>query len=111
MRKRLEQQFAKFEKNEEGLYKLYDRFSFDGFFRILLNNGFEHEEALNFILCSCSLSALIFQERIYNKYCLKISCEETISSDLVALRDKYSIEILEEEIKSEIERLKNVNPD
>lgn len=84
----LEQYLSKFEKNELGLYKLYDRFSFDNLFRLLLNNDFEYEEALDFILCKCSLSALVFQERIYNKYYLNISTEETISDDLIELRNQ-----------------------
>ncbi len=77
--KYLEQYLSKFEKNEEGLYKLYDRFSFDKFFRLLLNNDFEHEEALYFILGNCLLSTLVFQERIYNKYYLNISNEYAVS--------------------------------
>jgi hypothetical protein len=83
----LEHYLSKFEKNKEGLYKLYDRFSFDNFFRLLLRSGFEHEEALDFILGNCSLSAIVFQERIYNKYYLNISTEETISDDLIILRN------------------------
>jgi hypothetical protein len=84
----LKECLSKFEKNEESLYKLYDRFSFDNFFRLLLNNDFEYEEALDFIICNCSLSALVFQERIYNKYYLNISTEETISDDLLELRNQ-----------------------
>ena len=92
--------------------EVYDKFSFDNFFRLLLNNDFGHEEALNFILCNCSLSALVFQERIYNKYYLDISAEDTISPDLAARKNQYFIEIVEnavlkviEEIRKEIERL------
>ena len=62
-----------FKKNSEGLYEIYDRFSFDNLFRLLLNSGFENDEALDFILCNCSLSALVFQERIYNKYYLNLN--------------------------------------
>ncbi len=69
-----------FEITEEGLLKIYDRFSFDNLFRLLLIDGFEYDEALNFILCNCALSALVFQERIYNKQYLSI-CAEDISSD------------------------------
>jgi hypothetical protein len=68
----LDQQILKnFKKNIEGLYEIHDRFSFDNLFRSLLNNGFEDDEALNFILCYCSLSAIVFQERIHNKYYLR----------------------------------------
>jgi hypothetical protein len=84
----LDQYLSKnFKKNSDGLYGIYDRVSFDNVFRVLLNNDFEYEEALNFILCNCSLSAIIFQERIYNNYYLNISTEETISKDLIDLRN------------------------
>jgi len=83
-----------FRKNSEGLYEIYDRFSFDNFFRLLLSEGFDYEEALNFVLCSCSLSTIIFQERIYNKYYLNISTEKTISNDLIDLKNQYVIEIV-----------------
>ncbi len=77
-----------FKKNSDGLYEIYDRFSFDNIFRLLLNNDFEYDEALDFILCNCSLSTLVFQERIYNKYYLNISTDETISNDLRDLRNQ-----------------------
>ena len=77
-----------FKKNNDGLYEIYDRFSFDNLFRLLLSNDFKHKEALDFILCNCSLSALIFQERIYNKYYLNVSTDETISNDLKDLRNQ-----------------------
>lgn len=63
----------KFKRGKKGLYKIYDRFSFDAFFKLLLDSGLEPEEVLYFILSNCALSALVFQERIYNKYYLKIS--------------------------------------
>ncbi len=90
----VEEHFSKFEKNEEGLYKLYDRFSFDNFFRLLLRNDFEHEEGLDFIFCNCSLSTPVFQERIYNKYYLNLSTEDTMSDDLVALRNQFLFELV-----------------
>jgi hypothetical protein len=77
------------EKNSEGIYRVYDRFTFDNLFRALLKEDFEPEDALNFILCNlcnCSLSAIIFEERIYNRYYLTSSAEDTISPDLAALR-------------------------
>lgn len=84
--------FSKFDKNDEGMYKLYDRFSFDEFFRSLLINDLNRKEALDFILSNCSLSALVFQERIHNKYYLNISTEEQISDDLIILRNQYLFE-------------------
>jgi hypothetical protein len=86
-----------FEKDSSGLRKIYDRFSFDNLLRFLLNSDFEHEDALNFILCNCALSAIVFQERIYNRYYLGISVEDTISPDLVALRNQCFLELLTNE--------------
>ena len=56
------EEILKFKITEDGSVKVYDRFSFDESFRLLLINGFEYEEALNFILCNCALSTLVFQE-------------------------------------------------
>ena len=79
----LDQQILKnFKKNTEVLYEIHDIFSFDNLFRSLLNNSFEDDEALNFILCNCSLSAIVFQERIYNKYYLRLSTGNTLKLNL-----------------------------
>ena len=87
----LNKQLSKsFKKNNAGMYEIFDRFSFDNLFRLLLKHDFDHEEALNFILCNCSLSALVFQERIYNKYYLKLSTQDTMSDDLVDLQ-RFSV--------------------
>ena len=80
----LDQQILEnFKKNREGLYEIYDRFSFDNLFRFLLNNSFEDDEALDFILCNCSLSAIVFQERIHNKYYLCLSSGNTLKLNLL----------------------------
>jgi hypothetical protein len=73
---------------EKELIELYDRFSFDKLLRSLLIEGYEAEDALNFILNNCKLSALVFQERIYNKYYRRISIDETMSDDLKKLRQE-----------------------
>lgn len=64
MRKILNQQFI---KNIDNLYIIYDKFNFWDFFKILRKQGYEVEEALNFIFANCSLSSLVFQECIINK--------------------------------------------
>ncbi len=60
----------------------FDRFTFDNIFRFLLKNGTSNEEAKDVILFNCSLSAIIFQERIDNDYYKSISVLESISEDL-----------------------------
>lgn len=89
----LNKQLSKnFKKNSDGMYEIFDRFSFDNLFRLLLKQDFDHEEASNFILCNCALSDLVFQERIYNKYYLKLSTQNTISDDLVDLMHQILVE-------------------
>ncbi|GEM_PF-1530865 len=121
----LKQRFLKnFKKNKEGLYEIYDRFSFDTLFKLLLNNGFEPEDALNFILTNCALSTLVFQERIYKIYDYSLKFQEETHKKftekyggrvfyVISIKDKqgrkiiYNQEVIEE-IKSEIKRLKNL---
>ena len=75
-----------FTKDRNGLYIVYDRFTFDNLFRLLLKSHFDHEEALFFILANCSLSALVFRERIHNKVYKKLSADDPSSADLVACK-------------------------
>lgn len=66
----------------------YDRFSFDSMLRFLLSNDYTHEEAKDLILFNCSLSAIIFQERIDNNYYKQIKITDTISEDLLILKNE-----------------------
>lgn len=72
----------RFPKDHSGLYIVYELYTFDNLFRLLLKNGFDHEEALCFILCNCSLSALVFQERIHNVGYKKLSARDVLPPDL-----------------------------
>lgn len=72
----------------EELIEIYDRFSFDKLFRLLLTEEYDAEEALCYILNNCKLSALVFQERIYNKYYRQVSVDETMSDDLKKLHQE-----------------------
>lgn len=76
----------------------FDRFTFDKIFRFLLANDFSHEDAKDQILFTCSLSALVLQERIHNHYYEKIKLEEEISKDLLALKNEMTRKILEEKL-------------
>jgi len=69
-------------------YECFDRFTFDKIFRFLLSEDFSHEDAKDLILYNCALSAIIFQERIYNGYYKKITVSESISEDLRELRNE-----------------------
>lgn len=83
-----------FPKDHNGLYIIYELYSFDNLFRLLLKNGFDHKEALWFILANCSLSALIFQERIHNKRYKKLSGKDAKPPDLAALKARLIYDII-----------------
>jgi hypothetical protein len=72
--------------------EVFDRFTFDYLFKRLLSDGYDHEDAKAVILYNCSLSTLVMQERLYNKYYLKLRVDSGISPDLMELyredRDK-----------------------
>jgi hypothetical protein len=74
----------KFPKDHNELYIVYELYTFDNLFRLLLKNGFDHEDALCFILTNCSLSAIVFQERIHNKRYKKLSGKDAKSPKLAA---------------------------
>jgi serine/threonine protein kinase len=76
----------KFQKERNGLYIVYELYTFDNLFRLLLKNGFDHKDALYFILANCSLSALVFQERIHNKKYKKLSGKGALPADLAACK-------------------------
>ncbi len=71
----------KIPKEPSGLFIVYDLFTFENFFRLLLKTGLDHEEALNFILSRSSLSALVFQERIHNNRYRRLSAKEALPAE------------------------------
>lgn len=84
---KMELKFLKsFPMEKRGLYIVYDRFTFDNLFRLLLKNGMDHFEARDFVLAKCSLSALVFQERLHNDAYRRLSADEAISSKEAARR-------------------------
>ena len=77
---------------------VFDRFTFDYLFKRLLADGYDHEEAKDIILHNCALSALVIQERIHNRYYLKISTDQKIAPDLAELREEIANKILLDKI-------------
>ena len=75
------------EKFLEENCECFDRFTFDRIFRFLLEKGASHKEAKDYILFNCSLSLIIFQERIDNGYYKKIKVNEKVSEDLLKLQN------------------------
>ncbi|MBI4843009.1 MAG: hypothetical protein HY809_01625 [Nitrospirae bacterium] len=70
-----------FPKNANDMYVVYDRFTFDDLFRSLLANGYYHEDAMYFMLANCSMSAIVFQERLHNRKYRKLKAEDTLPSN------------------------------
>lgn len=83
-----------FPKEKNGLYIVYELYTFDNLFRLLLKNSFDYEDALFFILCNCSLSALVFQERIHNNGYEKLLAEDALSADLAACKAQLILDLL-----------------
>jgi len=83
-----------FPKDRNGLYIVYELYTFDNLFRLLLKNEFDHEESLGFILCNCALSALVFQERIHNKRYKKLSAKDAIDPNLAAHKARLIYELM-----------------
>lgn len=83
-----------FPKDPTGLYIVYEVYTFDNFFRLLLKNNFDHEESLSFIFCNCALSALVFQERIHNNRYKKLSAEDAINPNLAAHKARLIYELM-----------------
>lgn len=84
-----------FPKDEACLYIIYELFSFDNFFRLLLKDEYDHEDALEFMLASCSFSALVFQERIHNKKYIKLSAADAIDPKEAACKAILISDILD----------------
>ncbi len=76
----------RFPKDASGLYVVYDRYTFDDLFRLLLKNGFDDEESLCFVLSNCSLSALVFPERFHNMRYMDLSPEDALHVALASRR-------------------------
>jgi hypothetical protein len=74
----------RFPKERNGMYIVYELYTFDNLFRLLLKNNFDYEEALDFVLFNCSLSALVFQERIHNKGYRKLTAKDALPPHLAA---------------------------
>lgn len=84
----------RFPKERDGMYIVYELYTFDNLFRLLLKNNFDHEEALDFILVNCSLSAVVFQERIHNKGYRKLSARDVLPPDLAARKAQLIYDLM-----------------
>ena len=65
--------------------EVFDRFTFDYLFKRLLFDGYDQEAAKEIILYNCALSLLVMQERLDNKYYLKMKAANGVAPDLLAM--------------------------
>lgn len=78
-----------------------DRFTFDHLFRTLLSAGYSNADCVETIIFYCSLSALVYQERIHNGFWRSISVNEKLSRDLRdLLNDEFARKIKSEHPES-----------
>lgn len=84
----------KFPKEKNELYIVYELYTFDNLFRLLLKNSLDHEEALFFILANCSLSAIVFQERIHNMKYKELSSEDALPADVAAYKAQLMYDVM-----------------
>lgn len=85
----------KFPKDENDLYIVYDLYTFDNLFRLLLASGFDHEDALSFILANCSLSGRVFQEKIHNLKYEELSADDALPADEAAHKARFIHDMME----------------
>jgi len=83
-----------FPKDSNGLYIVYELYTFDNLFRLLLKNAFDHEDSLDFVLSNCSLSALVFQERIHNKRYKELSGKDALPADLASCKAQLIYDLM-----------------
>jgi len=70
--------------------EVFDRFTFDYLFKRLLFDGYDQEAAKDIILYNCALSLLVIQERLDNRYYLKMKATDGVAPDLMELhRDEF----------------------
>lgn len=83
-----------FPKDVNDMYIVYDLFTFDNLFRLLLANDFGHEDAFYFMLANCSMSAHVFQERLHNKIYRNLNAEDALPADEAARRAKVIYDMI-----------------
>ncbi|MCJ7458874.1 MAG: hypothetical protein MUP17_07770 [candidate division Zixibacteria bacterium] len=96
----------KFPKETSGLYIVYELYTFDNLLRLLLKHGLDHEESLDFIIYNCSLSGIVFQERIFNKKYKKLSAKDALPPDLAAHKARLINDLMSLTLRKRKRKLK-----
>ena len=77
-----------FPKSKSGLFIVYELFTFDNFFRLLLKAGFTHNQGIDFMIANCDFSAYVFQERIHNNEFYSLNEIDALSLEDASVRAK-----------------------
>ncbi|NIR52349.1 hypothetical protein GWO43_27295 [candidate division KSB1 bacterium] len=84
-----------FPKDKTGNYIVYELFTFDNLFRLLLKHDFDHQEAMDFLIATCSFSAPIFQEKIFNKEYENLKAQDALSPEEASVKAKLISDLLQ----------------
>jgi hypothetical protein len=84
-----------FPKAKNDLYIVFEMYTFDNLFKLLLKSGFDHEEAREFMIANCNFSALVFQDRIHNQAYRKISTKNILNPEESSRKAKLVADLLE----------------
>jgi hypothetical protein len=85
----------KFPKDASDLYIVYENYTFDNLFRLLLKSGMCSECALSFVLANSSLSAVVFQDRIHNRQYRKLSAKDALPPNEAAHKARLIYDIMD----------------
>ncbi len=75
-----------FPKDKNGLFIVYEIYTFTNLLRLLLKNGFNYEEALFFMLANCSMSVVVWQGYIHNKKYRKLLADDALLPKQAAVK-------------------------
>ena len=84
-----------FPQNTEGLYIVYELFTFDNLFRLILAAGYNHDETMDFMISKCSFSAIVFQERIHNNKFYLLNVVDVLSPDEASVKAKFIADLID----------------
>lgn len=84
-----------FPKDNEGNHIVYELFTFDNLFRLFLKSGLTHQEVVERLIATCSFSALVFQERIFNKNYMRLKAKDALSPEEASQKAKLISDLLQ----------------
>jgi len=84
-----------FPKDNEGNHIVYELFTFDNLFRLFLKSGLTHQEVMERLITTCSFSALVFQERVFNKNYMHLKANDALPPEEASRKAKVISDLLQ----------------